>query len=156
MLLRPNPHSAGHIYTCCLNPSHHSTAQTWKLRLREVSVPQATLISAPGQEWDFNLDLSGSISKDPHPPPQSPPEEKDEAGGYSGSSRPLTISLWDILETATKRHFYLVYINSNTCNLSLHPCVSLVGDVPTSREPPGTSITQINFFSQIPSDSWSY
>lgn len=57
------------------------------------------------------------------------------------------------LETATKRHFYLIYINSNTCNLSLHRCVSLAGDVPTSREPPGTSITQINFFSQIPSDS---
>ena len=90
------------------------------LRLREVSVPQATPIFAPWQEWDLNLDLPGFIPKDPHPPPQSPPEEKDEAGGYSGSSRPLTISLWDILETATKWHFYLIYINHLLMKQFLH------------------------------------
>ena len=96
----------------------------------------------PGSAW-VHLQRSSPSST------LSPLEEKGEAGGYSGSSRPLTISLWDILETATKLHFYLVYINSNTCNLSLHPCVSLAGDVPTSREPPGTSTTQINFFPQF-------
>lgn len=96
----------------------------------------------PGSAW-VHLQRSSPSST------LSPLEEKGKAGGYSGSSRPLTISLWDILETATKLHFYLVYINSNTCNLSLHPCVSLAGDVPMSREPPGTSITQINFFPQF-------